>query len=117
MELRPHERVLLHIEVRTLYARRMFDHSTTFLLYYTVPYYAMLDSTIYDILYYARHDHTKPYYINSNTNLTEFVLTHVILALGACGRGGSELRLMTPLPRDLRDPLDPRDPWTNSKLL
>ncbi len=41
--------------------------------------------------------------------MREFGLTHVILTTGAC-RGGSEPRLLTPLPLDPLDPLDPVDP-------
>ena len=46
-------------------------------------------------------------------NLRELVLTYVILAPGACGRG-----VWAAAPAAFpRDPLNPRDPVTNSKLL
>ncbi len=42
------------------------------------------------------------------TNLRVFVLTYVILAPGACGKGGSEQEWMTPDSRHLGDSWDPR---------
>ncbi len=49
--------------------------------------------------------------------MREFVRTHVVLTPRRAWKGGSEQRVMPPLPGDPGDPRDPREPRINLNFL